>query len=41
MGTNKKWEIFIKYIIKTIRYLSSNNFLMKEHEEDPTRKIVL
>lgn len=40
MGTTKKWEIFIKHIIKTIRYLSSLNFIMKEYEEDPTRKIV-
>lgn len=41
MGNVKKWEHFIKFCVKIVRYLSSLNFLNKEDEEDPTRKIIL
>ena len=41
MGTVKKWEHFIKYCIKIVRYLSSLNYDNHEDEEDPTRKIIL
>ena len=41
MGNVKKWEQFIKSVIKIVRYLSSLNFVNKEDEEDPTRKIIL
>ena len=41
MGNVKKWEQFIKCVIKVVRYLSSLNFINSEDEEDPTRKIIL
>lgn len=41
MGNAKKWEHFIKYVIKIVRYISSLNYVNNEDEEDPTRKIIL
>ena len=41
MNNTKKWEHFIKCIIRIVRYLSSLNFATDEIEEDPTRKIIL
>lgn len=41
MSNSKKWENFIRNVIKIIRYLSSLNFLSDINEEDPTRKLIL